>query len=440
MMKLGLFVAERGHHIAAWRDPAAELAGDVDFSYYANIASIAERGCLDFLFNADIAGPSGPYSAERLRRTTGASRVEPLTLLSAMSSVTRHIGLIATMSTTYYEPFHIARFFAGLDQLSGGRVGWNVVTTYAEGEAENFGLEVHLSHDERYERAKEFTEVVLGLWDCWEDGGIVADKETGIFLDSTKLHPLNHRGEHFAVRGPLTVGRSAQGQPVLVQAGQSEVGRDFAARTAEVIFTVQQELDEARDFHTDIQNRAASFGRAPNAVRIMPGLVPIVGATMEEAAEKYKKLQSLIHPDLGISLLSHILGFDLSGYPVDGPLPDLPLSNAQQGRQKLVTDLARRESMTLRQLYMRVGGVRAHLTLCGTPDYIADIMEEWVAGAAADGFNILPPTLPQGLEDFVDHVVPELQRRGLFRTKYEGGTLRDHLDLPVPVSKWSSVR
>jgi alkanesulfonate monooxygenase len=438
MMKLGLFVAERGHHIAAWRDPTSELAGDVDFSHYANIAAIAERGCLDFLFNADIAGPSGPYSAERWRRTTGASRVEPLTLLAAMSSVTRHIGLIATMSTTYYEPFHIARFFAGLDQLSGGRVGWNVVTTYAEGEAQNFGRDVHLSHDERYERAEEFTQVVLGLWDCWEDGAIVADRESGIFLDPAKLHPLDHRGDHFAVRGPLTVGRSAQGQPVLVQAGQSEVGREFAARTAEVIFTVQQELDEARDFYIDIQNRAASFGRPPNAIRIMPGLVPIVGATMDEAAEKYEKLQSLIHPDLGISLLSHLLGIDLSGYPVDGPLPELPLTNTQQGRQKLVADLARRDNLTLRQLYMKVGGVRAHLTLCGTPEYIADIMQEWVATGAADGFNILPPTFPQGLEEFVDQVVPELQRRGLFRTAYEGTTLRDHLGLPVPVSKWAA--
>lgn len=437
MMKLGLFVAERGHHIAAWRDPFAELEREVGFSYYANLAAIAERGCLDFLFNADIAGPSGPFSEERLRRTTGASRVEPLTLLAAMSSVTRQIGLIATMSTTYYEPFHIARFFAGLDQLSGGRVGWNVVTTYDEGEAGNFGRDVHLSHDERYERAKEFTEVVLGLWDCWEDGAIVADKETGIFLDPEKRHQLNHKGDHFAVRGPLTVGRSAQGQPVLVQAGQSEVGRDFAARTAEVIFTVQQDLDEARDFYTDIQNRAAAYGRPPNAVRIMPGLVPVVGATMAEAEAKYERLQSLIHPDLGISLLSHILGFDLSGYPVDGPLPDMPPSNAQQGRQKLVADLARRENLTLRQLYMRVGGVRAHLTLCGTPDYIADVMQEWVSKAAADGFNILPPTLPQGLEDFVDHVIPILQRRGLFRTAYRGTTLRDHLDLPGPVSKWS---
>ncbi|MDA1326899.1 MAG: LLM class flavin-dependent oxidoreductase [Proteobacteria bacterium] len=437
-MKLGLFVAERGHHIAAWRDPATELERDVGFSYYANLAAIAERGCLDFLFNADIGGPSGPYSAERLRRTTGASRVEPLTLLAAMSSVTRHIGLIATMSTTYCEPFHIARFFAGLDQLSGGRVGWNVVTTYSEGEARNFGREIHLSHDERYERAKEFTEVVLGLWDCWEDGAILADRESGIFLDPAKLHPLDHRGDHFSVRGPLTVGRSAQGQPVLVQAGQSEVGRDFAARTAEVIFTVQQDLDEAKEFYADVQNRAASHGRPPNAIRIMPGLVPVVWATMAEAEEKYDKLQSLIHPDLGISLLSHILGFDLSGYPVDGPLPDMPPSNAQQGRQKLVADLARRENMTLRQLYMKVGGVRAHLTLCGTPDYIADVMEEWVATGAADGFNILPPTLPQGLEDFVDHVVPVLQRRGLFRTVYDGTTLRDHLELPVPVSKWAT--
>jgi alkanesulfonate monooxygenase len=438
MMKLGLFVAERGHHIAAWRDPAAETAGDVGFSHYANIASIAERGCLDFLFNADIAAPSGPYSAERWRRTTGASRVEPLTLLAAMSSVTRRIGLIATMSTTYYEPFHIARFFAGLDQLSGGRVGWNVVTTYAEGEAQNFGRDVHLSHDERYERAEEFTRVVLGLWDCWEDGAIVADRESGIFLDPTKLHPLDHRGDHFSVRGPLTVGRSAQGQPVLVQAGQSEVGREFAARTAEVIFTVQQELDEARDFYTDIQKRAAAHGRPANAIRIMPGLVPVVGSTMDEAAEKYEKLQMLIHPDLGISLLSHLLGFDLSGYPVDGPLPELPLTNTQQGRQKLVIDLARRENLTLRQLYMKVGGVRAHLTLCGTPEYIADIMEEWIAGGAADGFNILPPTFPSGLEEFVDHVIPELRRRGSFRTEYRGTTLRDHLDLPVPDSKWSA--
>lgn len=407
-MKLGLFVAERGHHIAAWRDPSDRLSGLADFSHYADMAATAERGCLDFLFNADIAGPSGPYSAERLRRTTAASRVEPLTLLAAMSSVTRKIGLIATMSTTYHEPFNIARFFAGLDQLSGGRVGWNVVTTYAEGEAANFGREAHPSHAERYERAEEFTRAVLGLWDCWEDGAIVADRESGIFLDPTKIHPLNHRGDYFAVRGPLTVGRSRQGRPVLVQTGQSDTGRAFAARFAEVIFTVQQDLGEARDFYADIKDRAASQGRPPDAVKIMPGLVPVVGATMAEAEEKYDRLQSLIHPDLGLSVLSHILGFDLTGYPVDGPLPDLPPSNAQQGRQKVVTELARRENLTLRQLYMRVGGVRAHLTVCGTPAHIADTMAGWVAGGAADGFNILPATFPRGLNDFVDQVVPEL--------------------------------
>jgi len=437
-MKLGLFLSDRGHHIASWRTPGASLAGDLDFSHYADIARTAERGLFDFLFNADIAAPSGPYSEERWRRTTGATRVEPLTLLGALSGVTKNIGLIATMSTTYFEPFHVARFFAGLDQLSGGRVGWNVVTTYAENEAKNFGRESHMAHAERYKRSEEFTRVVLGLWDCWEDDAIVADRESGIYLDTDKLHALDHKGEYFSVKGPLTVGRSAQGHPVLVQAGQSEDGQEFAARFAEVVFTVQQDMDDARAYYSDIRTRAASYGRARSAIKIMPGLVPIVGATMAEAEEKYDKLQSLIHPDLGISLLSHILSFDLSGYPLDGPLPELPTSNTQQGRQKLVEDLARRENLTLRQLYMKIGGARAHLTLCGTAEYIADNMAEWVASGAADGFNIMPPTFPQGLDEFVDLVVPELQRRGLFRTEYTGTTLRDHLGLATPVSQWST--
>jgi alkanesulfonate monooxygenase len=436
MMKLGLFFEGIGHHVAAWRDPGVDPHARQSLPHYIEIARTAERGKFDLLFTADTNATFGPDDVETWTRTLAASRLEPLTLLGALAAVTERIGLVATATTTYYEPFHVARFFASLDRISEGRVGWNLVTSLAAAEAYQFGRERHAAHADRYARAREFVEVVRGLWDSWEDDAVVADQAEGLYFDPAKLHFLDHKGEHFAVRGPLTVHRSPQGQPVIVHAGQSEDGRELAARHAEVIFAVQQEKESACAFYADIKARAARHGRSPDHVKIMPGVMTAVGRTRAAAEDKYARLQALIHPALGVKLLSSFIGMDVSGYPLDGPLPDLPPSNSEHGRQKVILDLARRENLTIRQLYMRVAGQRAHRTVVGTPADIADALEDWFTAGAADGFNILPLTFPEGLNDLVDLVLPELRRRGLFRSEYEGRTLRENLGLPRPENRW----
>jgi FMN-dependent oxidoreductase (nitrilotriacetate monooxygenase family) len=432
MMKLGLFFEGVGHHVAAWRDPGVDPHAPQSLPHYIEIARTAERGKFDLLFTADTNATFGPDDVDTWSRTLAASRLEPLTLLGALAAVTERIGLVATATTTYYEPYHVARFFASLDQLSQGRAGWNLVTSLAAAEAYQFSRDAHAAHADRYARAREFVQVVLGLWDSWEEGAVVADKATGLYFDPAKLHLLHHKGEHFSVRGPLTVHRSPQGRPVIVHAGQSEDGRDLAARHAEVIFAVQQEKESARAFYADIKTRAAKYGRDPNRVKIMPGVMTVVGRSRAEAEDKYERLQALIHPAIGVKLLSSFIGMDVSGYPLDGPLPDLPPSNSEHGRQKVILDLARHENLTIRQLYQRVAGQRAHRTVIGTPADIADAFEDWFTGEAADGFNILPLTFPEGLNDLVDFVLPELRRRGLFRSEYEGKTLRENLGLPKP--------
>ncbi|WGD28310.1 LLM class flavin-dependent oxidoreductase [Ancylobacter sp. WKF20] len=432
-MKLNAFLHPTGHHIAAWRHPQATADAGVNFDHYVELARTAERGTFDAVFLADSA-------AVRDQNIDSASRVaryvvhfEPLTLLSGIAAVTRHIGLIATATTTYNEPIHIARKFASLDHISKGRAGWNLVTSSGEVEAFNFSRDQHLAHADRYDRAREFAQVVTGLWDSWEDDAFVRDKASGHYFDPAKLHVLNHKGPHFAVRGPLNVARSPQGRPVLVQAGSSEAGKELAAATAEVIFTAAQTLDEARAFYADVKGRLARHGRAPDTLKILPGVSPIVGRTAEEADEKFAILQELIHPAVGLSLLSQMLGgVDLSGYPLDGPLPDLPESNAAKSRQKLLVDLARRENFSIRQLYQWIAGARGHWTIRGSAHDIADQLETWFVNEAADGFNVMPPYLPGGLDDFVDLVVPELRRRKLFREHYEGRTLRENLGLPYP--------
>jgi N-acetyl-S-(2-succino)cysteine monooxygenase len=440
MMKLGLFFEGGGHHIAAWRDPDVDPYARQSLAHYVEIARLAERGKFDLLFTADTNATFGPDDVEAWTRTTAASRLEPITLLGALAAVTQNVGLVATATTTYFEPFHVARFFASLDQISGGRAGWNLVTSLAVAEAYNFGREAHASHADRYARAHEFAKVVLGLWDSWEDDAVVADRQSGIYLDPSKLHFLNHKGKHFAVRGPLTVHRSPQGHPVIVQAGQSEDGRELAAETAEVIFTVQQDLSQAREFYTDVKRRAAAYGRPPEAIKVLPGVMTVIGQTRAEAEDKYEKLQELIAPEIGIKTLSAYFGLDLSRYPIDGPVPDPANNNQEVGRVKVMVDLARRENLTIRQLYKRVIGQRAHRVVIGTASDIADAFEEWFKGGAADGFNVLPLTFPRGLEDFVDLVIPELQRRGLFRTAYEGTTLRENLGLPRPINRWTTAR
>jgi len=440
MMKLGCFLEGTGHHVAAWRDPDVDPHGRQQLAHYLDSARLAERGKFDLLFMADTNATFGPDDVETWTRTTQASRLEPITLLAAMAAVTERIGLVATATTTYFEPFHVARFFASLDQISGGRAGWNLVTSLAVAEAYNFGRESHPHHGDRYARAREFAKVVLGLWDTWEDGAVIADKEAGIYLDRSKLHFLNHRGKHFSVRGPLTVHRSPQGHPVIVQAGQSEDGRDLAGETAEITFTVQQDLEAAKTFYADIKRRALAYGRPPHAIKVMPGVMTVIGEMSAEAADKYERLQALLSPELAIKDLSSHFGFDMSDYPLDGPVPDPSPDVEQKGRVKVMVELARRENLTIRQLYKRVYGQRGHRVVIGAPDEVADALELWFRAGAADGFNLLPLTFPGGLADIVDLLIPELQRRGLFRKEYEGKTLRENLGLPIPENRWAIER
>ena len=440
-IKLGAFLMNTGHHVAAWRHPDAKADGGLDFAHYRQLAQTAERAKFDMVFLADGVAVRRDYNLDSLSRSGQLVHFEPLTLLSALAAVTEHVGLVATASTTYNEPYHIARKFASLDYLSNGRAGWNVVTSASEAEAHNFNREKHMDHALRYERAREFLQVVKGLWDSWDDDAFIQDKAAGLYVDPDKIHTLNHRGKHFAVRGPLNVGRPPQGYPVIVQAGASEDGQDFAASTAEVIFTAQQTLEEAQAFYRGIKGRLAQYGRTPEQLKIMPGVFPVIGQTEAEAKEKYDQLQNLIHPSVGLALLSgNIGGFDLSDYPLDGPLPELPETNLNKSRQKLVTDLARRENLTIRQLYQAIAGARGHRTIWGTPEQIADQLEEWFVKDAADGFNIMPPYLPGGLDEFVQQVIPILQQRGLFRAEYEGQTLRENLGLSRPASQYSATK
>lgn len=437
-LRLGAFLPGSGHHVASWRHPEAQADGGLNFQHYKRIAQTAERGKFDMLFLADgVAVRDRGQTPEELGRSGKVVHFEPFTLLSALSAVTERIGLTATVSTTYNEPFHLARKFASLDYLSGGRAGWNLVTSATEAEALNFNRDKHMEHTSRYERARKFVEVVTKLWDSWEDDAFVRDKESGVYFEADKLHIPHHKGTHFSVRGPLNVARPVQGYPVLIQAGSSEDGKNLAAQTAEVIFTAQQTLEEAQAFYADVKGRLVQYGRNPDHLKIMPGVFPVIGRTEQEAREKFQQIQDLIHPQVGLALLGGMIGgFDLSQYPLDGPLPDLPETNGGKSRQKLLTDLARRENLTIRQLYQAIAGARGHRQILGTPEQIADQLEEWFVNDAADGFNIMPPYLPGGLDEFVDLVIPELQRRGLFRTEYEGNTLREHLGLPRPTNQF----
>ncbi|WP_429338321.1 LLM class flavin-dependent oxidoreductase [Paraburkholderia atlantica] len=438
-MSLGAFLMETGHHIAAWRHPDTHAAGGLDFAHYAQLARIAEQAKFDAIFFADSVSVRDTHLPS-LSRTARADHFEPLTLLAALSVVTERIGLIATVSTSFNEPYNVARKFASLDHLSGGRSGWNLVTSSTETEAHNFNRDKHLDHAVRYERAKEFYDVVAGLWDSWEDDAFVRDKASGIYFDADKLHVLGHRGKHFSVRGPLNVARSPQGWPVVVQAGASEAGRELAAQTADVIFVAHQTLDEAQQFYRDVKGRLARYGRAPEHLKIMPGIFPVIGKTQQEARDKFDALQELIDPAVGLALLSNMSGgVDLSQYPVDGPVPELPETNGGKSRQRLLLDLARRDNLTIRDLYLRIAGARGHQQVIGTPQSIADQLQQWFEEEGADGFNIMSPWLPGGLSEFADTVVPELQRRGLFRTEYTGSTLREHLGLARPVNRYTQT-
>jgi FMN-dependent oxidoreductase (nitrilotriacetate monooxygenase family) len=435
-IRLGAFLYPTGHHVAAWRHPEATADAGVNLAHYQALAQTAERGLFDLLFLADGVGMRGD-DREAMSRTAirYTGQFEPLTLLSALAVSTSRIGLVATASTTYNEPYHLARKFASLDHISGGRAGWNVVTSADDHEARNFGLGEQLPHAQRYRRAEEFVDVVTGLWDSWEDDAYPRDKDSGIYFDPSRLHVLNHEGDHFRVRGPLNVPRAPQGHPVVVQAGSSGPGKALAARTGEVIFTAQQTLPDAVEFYASLKAQAASFGRSAGDILIMPGIFPVVGRTRAEAEDLFAELQDLIHPAVSVSLLSALFGYDLSDYPLDGPLPDTPPSQGHQSRQQVFIDKARRENLSILQLANAVAGARGHWQVVGTAEDIVDVMQERFEAFGADGFNVMPPFFPGGLESFVDLVVPELQRRGLYRTEYEGRTLRENLGLVRPAHR-----
>lgn len=428
-MHLNAFLMGVGHHDAAWRHPRTNPERITDLGHFQELARTAERGRLDSLFLADGLTLWGNA------RYNAVGGFEPVTLLSALAASTEHIGLIATVSTTFNEPYHVAREFASLDHLSGGRAGWNIVTSGNVNEARNFGLDEHVAHGRRYERAHEFLEVAVKLWDSWHDDAVVIDRERGVYAEGVRA--IEHHGEHFRVAGPLNVQRSPQGHPLLVQAGSSEDGKEFAARHAEAVFTAQQTLADGQAFYADLKSRLTAYGRQHGDVKILPGICPVLGGTEREARALEDELTALQVPEYGLQQLSGMVGVDLSGLPLDGPLPQLPAEtdiNGNKSRFTLVSELARRDGLSLRQLIARLGGGRGHRVFAGTPEQVADQLEEWFTQGAADGFNIMPPHLPGGLADFVDHVVPVLQRRGLFRTEYTGRTLREHYGIPRPAA------
>ncbi|MFF7858876.1 NtaA/DmoA family FMN-dependent monooxygenase [Streptomyces sp. NPDC007904] len=431
-LHLNAFLMNAGHHDAAWRHPRTQPERVTDLRYFQHLAQTAERGLLDSVFLADGLALWGNA------RYNALGGFEPLTLLSALATVTERVGLIATVSTTFNEPFHTARKFASLDHISGGRAGWNIVTSGTVNEARNFGQDEHLEHRLRYERAREFVEVATKLWDSWEDDAILLDRERGVYADTDKVRQIDHRGEYFGVQGPLNVPRAPQGHPLLVQAGSSEDGKEFAAQYAEAVFTAQQTLADGQSFYKDLKSRLARYGRTGDQLLVLPGIAPVIGSTEAEARALEQELTDLQVPEYGLAQLSGMLGTDLTGLPLDGPLPDLPEErdiNGNKSRFTLVAELARRDGLTLRELIARLGGGRGHRVFAGTPEQTADQLEEWFTQGAADGFNIMPPHLPGGLEDFVDHVVPILQRRGLFRTEYTGRTLREHYGLARPANR-----
>lgn len=428
---LNVFLRQAGHHAAAWRHPKTTPELTFDFGYYKRLALTAERGLLDSVFMADGYVGTG-------------RRLEPFTLLSALSVATTHLGLIGTVGTTYNEPFHVARKFASLDHISGGRSGWNIVTGHTDATAFNFGKESHLEHSERYKWAEEFVEVTKKLWDSWEEESLVFDKASGISIDEAKLHEINFEGSVYRVKGPLNIPRPPQGYPVLVQAGSSDSGRELAARTAEVIFTAQPTLADGQAFYADVKGRLAKYGRSADELVVLPGFSPIIGHTRAEAQELEDELNAFHDIRDAVAKLSERFGVDLTGFPLDGPIPPIidpkgiESVNGSKSRHQLILDMLRSDSsLTLRQVVNRLASARGHLTCTGTPIEVADVIQRWIENHAADGFNLMPPIYPDGLDIFVDKVVPELQNRGIFRTAYEGKTLREHYGLARPANSYS---
>ena len=433
-LKLGAFMRPVGIHTAWWRYPGGYPDANFNFAHLARFAKELEAARFDAFFMADhLAVLNMPIEA--LKRSATVTSFDPLTLLPALAVVTERLGLVATASTTYDQPFHIARKFASLDHLSGGRAGWNVVTTANPDSARNFGLDHHPDHADRYERAREFVEVVKGLWDSFADDAFVRDVEAGVYFDPERMHVLGHEGPSLSVRGPLNVARPVQGWPVIVQAGASEAGRQLAAETAEVIFGASATLAEGQAFYADVKGRMERLGRDPEHLKILPACFVVVGDSEAEARERRARLDGLVHADSAIASLSIALGVDAARFDPDGPLPEVPeTEHSKSGRERAI-NLARRENLTVRQLAQRLGGY-AGLAMVGTPRQIADEMQAWLEERASDGFNVMFSDVPAGLEDFTRKVVPELQRRGLFRRAYEGATLRENLGLPRPENRF----
>ncbi len=432
-LHLGAFMRPVSIHTGAWRYPGAYPDANFNFGHLKRFARKLEAGKFDAFFMADhLAVLNMPVEA--LKRSHTVTSFEPFTLLSALAGATERIGLVATASTTFDAPYHIARRFASLDHISGGRAGWNIVTTSNPDAALNFGLDAQVDHGERYDRAREFYDVVTGLWDSFADDAFIRDRDSGLYFDPDKMRRLNHKGEHLSVRGPLNIARPPQGWPVIVQAGASEPGRQLAAETAEVVFAAHGTLAAGQAFYADVKGRMEMIGRNPDHLKILPGVLTVVGDSVEEAREKRALLDSFVHYDSAIASLSIALGHDVTDFDPDGPLPDIPETNHSKSGRERTIELARRENLTVRQLAQRLGGYGG-LAFVGTPKTIADEMEQWLTERGSDGFNVMFPYLPEGLDDFVDKVVPELQRRGLFRREYQGPTLRDHLGLPRPVNR-----
>ncbi len=433
-MRLGAFFHPTGHHVAAWLDSGSQIDAGTNFSHYVQLAQAAEAAKFDLVFFADaIATRDGNLQALS-RWPQYMAYFDPITLLAGLAAVTKNIGLVATATTSFNEPYHVARRFASLDHISNGRSGWNVVTSSNASEAFNFGRDAHFGHTERYERADEFVRVAKGLWDSWDDDAFVRDRASARYFDAERIHFLNHKGKHFSVRGPLNVARPPQGYPVIFQASASDTGKELAAQIAEVIFTPLHDLEQAKSFYRQLKDHAASYGRSDDDLVVMPGLNVVVADSEKEADEKIKYLQSLIHPDVGKELLSTALGgLDLTPYDVDQPLPEHVVAEEMQKNNSRVKYLFE-GNPTIRQMYENFGTGRGQRTIKGTPVAIVDQMQRWFESRAVDGYLIQPPILPASLEEFNSRIIPELQNRGLFRTEYSGRTLRENLGLKRPPS------
>lgn len=433
-LKFGAMIHGVGGNVSAWRHPEVPADASVNFEFYKAQAQTAEAGKFDLVFIAD-----GLYINEK-SIPHFLNRFEPITILSALASVTSKIGLVGTLSTSYSEPFTVSRQFASLDHISGGRAGWNVVTSPLEGSAKNFGKPEHPSHDVRYRIAEEYLEVARGLWDSWEDDAFVRNKETGVFFDPSKMHTLNHKGEFFSVQGPLNIARSKQGHPVVFQAGSSESGKNLAAKSADAVFTGHESLAEAKAFYKDVKDRAAAYGRSRDDIAILPGIGPIIGATEEEAERKYEEIANLVTIDKALEYLGRFFEHhDFSQYPLDEPFPDLGElgSNSFRSGTDKIKQTAREQGLTLRQVALRSATPRT--PFIGTPEKIANLIQQWYEEEGADGFIVHAAT-PGTLRDFVGQVVPILQARGIYRTEYESDTLRGNLGLPIPANRYTAAR